>query len=47
MRDEMDARIWVDSHERFSRDMDALLHRLFSLLKRVPRAARRPGIERA
>ena len=47
MRDEMDARIWVDGHERFSRDLDALFHRLFSLIRRAPRAAPRPEVERA
>lgn len=47
MRDEMDARIWVDGHERFSSDMDALLRRLFSFLKRSPQATQRPRIERA
>ncbi|HET9428447.1 MAG TPA: hypothetical protein VFO69_08835 [Allosphingosinicella sp.] len=36
MRDEMDGRIWVASHQQFASDIDILLGRLRSAFTRVP-----------
>ena len=36
MRDEMDARLWVDRHEQFADGIDDLLGRLRAGLSRVP-----------
>ena len=33
MRDELDARIWVAGHQRFSRDIDTALGRLCGFLR--------------
>lgn len=35
MRDEIDARIWAEHHEAFTRSIDAGLRRLSSRLERV------------
>jgi len=35
MRDEIDARIWVDNHEQLSRDLDGLVRRAGAALRRL------------
>lgn len=42
MRDEIDSRVWIAQHDQFSKDLDQVISRIGSALKRLANTS--PGL---